>query len=501
MSDVLGDRSKFEKIHDDMFPLLLKSEDKINHFLRKLKKANVIDDKLFSELFVSGARPGIMYGLPKVHKEGCPTRPILSAIGTFNYNLSKYLVPILAPLTVNCHTVTDSFTWARELSTMNSVNCTMASFDVKSLFTNIPLDETINICTDELYKGVEYVNGFSKSQFHRLLSLAAKDCYFIFDGLFYKQHDGVAMGSPLGPTLANAFLSYYEIKWLSDCPLDFKPTVYKRYVDDTFLLFRSPDHIPQFLEYLNSKHPNIEFTSEKENNNKLSFLDISVEKNGGSFRTSVYRKPTFTGLTTKFSSSIPFQYKINLIATLVTRAYRICYDYVNLHLELEYLKKTLKLNGFPVALFERITGRQLSKLISPSNKPVTVNRALVYFPIQYHGKHSYSIRNKLVKLLSEFYPQVKVRVIFKCNNTLQRFFRFKDRLPDALQSNLVYFYECGRCTATYLGQTKRLLRVRIADHQGRSFRTNYPLSKPPFSAIHLQGETTDHPLLADNLIS
>ena len=86
----------------------------------------------------------------------------------------------------------------------------MASFDVKSLFTNIPLKETVNICIEKLFHEESMVFGFSKEQLHKLLSLAVTDCYFLFDDKVYKQKDGVAMGNPLGPTLANAFLAYHE---------------------------------------------------------------------------------------------------------------------------------------------------------------------------------------------------------------------------------------------------------------------------------------------------
>ena len=76
--------------------------------------------------------------------------------------------------------------------------------------------------------------------------------HFTFDGNIYKQVDGVAMGSPLGPTLANTFMCHMEEKWMSDCPSNFKPTFYRRYVDDTFLIFESVSHIPLFLECFNS---------------------------------------------------------------------------------------------------------------------------------------------------------------------------------------------------------------------------------------------------------
>ena len=86
----------------------------------------------------------------------------------------------------------------------------MGSLDVDSLFTNIPLKETINICTELIYDQNDSTEGLNKSEFKELLFLATKEPYFVFNEILHKQIDGVAMGSPLGLTLANAFLRFYE---------------------------------------------------------------------------------------------------------------------------------------------------------------------------------------------------------------------------------------------------------------------------------------------------
>ena len=111
----------------------------------------------------------------------------------------KFLVPKLSSVTSNEFTV---------VNLLRMVNFSW----VDSLFTNIPLKETINICTNMLYKNVDVIEGINKSEFENLLSLATQESYFMFNDILYKQQDGVAMGSPLGPTMANAFLSFYEMK-------------------------------------------------------------------------------------------------------------------------------------------------------------------------------------------------------------------------------------------------------------------------------------------------
>ena len=168
-----------------------------------------------------------MYGSCKVHKQqvdGCPPfRLILSALQTPKYNLTKLLVPILNPLTKNEYTVKDSFQLAEEICEQDPTLC-MGSLDVDSLFSNIPLDETIDICVNQLFENT--VEGFTKSELKQILCLATKECYFLFNGFFYKQIDDVAIDSPLGPSIANAFLSYHEKNWLNNCPQGFRPVFY-----------------------------------------------------------------------------------------------------------------------------------------------------------------------------------------------------------------------------------------------------------------------------------
>ena len=86
----------------------------------------------------------------------------------------------------------------------------MGSLDVDSLFTSVPLEETIDICVNQLFEKTDIVEGFAKSEIKQLLCLATNESYLIFNRLLYKKIDGVAMGSPLGPSLANAFLSYHK---------------------------------------------------------------------------------------------------------------------------------------------------------------------------------------------------------------------------------------------------------------------------------------------------
>ena len=125
---------------------------------------------------------------------------------------------LLEPLTNNKYAVKDSFNFATEIVEQDFSQF-MASLDIGSLFTNIPLEETIEICTNTHFKNSDIVHGLKKSEFKDLLSLATKESYFIFINILYNKIDGVAMESPLGPSLANKFLAHHEQNWLYSCPL------------------------------------------------------------------------------------------------------------------------------------------------------------------------------------------------------------------------------------------------------------------------------------------
>ena len=182
-------------------------------------------------------------------------------VGMPSYKLAKFLLPFLMPLTQNDYTITDSFHLAEEICKQDP-NLYMASPDVDSLFTNIPLREAIDICIASLYKDDEYTLKIPKDIFCNLL-------------------DDVAMGSPLGPTLDNIFKYSFENKWLKDCPHSVKPVFYKRYVDDIFVL--------------------LSFLDQAENERKLcclSFLNINIFVKRENFSLMFIRKRPSTLILT-----------------------------------------------------------------------------------------------------------------------------------------------------------------------------------------------------------
>ena len=132
-----------------------------------------------------------------------------------------------------------------------------------------------------MYNDDENTPEILKDVFRNLLNVATKESFFMFDNKFYKQIDGVARGSPLGPALTNSFMCSFENKWLKDCPHSSRPVFYRRYVDDIFVLFSSLDQPEKFKKYLSSKHSTTTFSFGKENDGRLYFLDINIFREKG----------------------------------------------------------------------------------------------------------------------------------------------------------------------------------------------------------------------------
>ena len=226
MYAILGDADKFLKLGDLSFDDTQRTENKLQKRFLELFKSKLISKEIYEFIrHVCSLRPR-MYGLPKIHKPGIPLRPILSMWHSAQHSLAKWLVDVLNPVldfySVCC--VKNSFTFSsiiRRLSVCMESQF-LVTFDVVSLFTNILLDETISICTDILYRGPSVASlPFPEDVFIELMGIATKSVAFSFNETMFRQIEGVSMGSPLGPILANIFVGFHKRRLFDKSPKPF----------------------------------------------------------------------------------------------------------------------------------------------------------------------------------------------------------------------------------------------------------------------------------------
>ena len=308
------------------------------------------------------------------------------------------------------------------------------------------------------------------------------------------------MGSPLGPTLANIFLSHHETTWLNECPVQFKPVYYRRYVDDIVVLFKSRNHVKKFRKYLNSRHKCMSFSVEEEKDNKLSFLDVKVTREDNKFITSTYRKSTFSGVYLNFKSFVPTEYKHGLIFTLLFRTYTLCSNYTLLHTEIENLKTIWQKNSYPLFFIDKVIYRFLDQLFIKRKKFIGPLKKEVGVTITYTGTSSIEMRNRLRSIFRHCVPYLRLKVMFTSKNRLKNRFSFKDVLPKALDSLIVYKFTCSTCFSTYIGKTKRHFLVRAYEHLGLSYKTDKGLKYTENAATSIRKhlDTCNHKASLDD---
>ena len=279
---IFKDKTKFKMLNHD--PTLTNLRTMQNYLKTLLKRGEITEEeeKLMRPKF---AHIGRAHGLPKTHKTftNLPTfRPIIDTSNTPHYKMEKFLANLLNPLTQNDHSAKDSFEASSRIQnislTLFEQGYVFVSFDVVSLFTNVPLDRTIKIILKRSYEDKLITTTLKKRTMKKLITDVCKKSAFSFNDNVYKQTDGVLMGSSLGPVIANIFMTELEKFILDELINDNIVKFYIRYVDDTLLLVKleDTDKIPKKF---NSFDKNIQFTVDKFLNGNVHFLDIKINGN------------------------------------------------------------------------------------------------------------------------------------------------------------------------------------------------------------------------------
>ena len=249
-------------------------ERKIMDKLRELKRMREINETTLASIRPTASRTPRLYGLPKIHKPDVPLRPIVSSINSPTYHLAKYVTQVIGPLAGQTTSfVKNSRHFVEKIKDeIIREDEVMVSFDVKSLFTNVPLDEALQVIQDRLnqYTSLAERTRLSPDSITRLLELCLRSTYFSFQEELYEQTEGAAMGSPVSSVVANIYMEHFEDLAVTTAPDPLR--VWKRYVDDTFCIWKKTT-VQETLSHLNGIRPTIQFTVEEEQEGVLPFLD------------------------------------------------------------------------------------------------------------------------------------------------------------------------------------------------------------------------------------
>ena len=455
-------------------------EGQIQRAVRKIKPH--LTEKEYKTVYPSGSRPGKFYGTAKIHKlkanegvEKLPIRPIISNINTASYKLAKYLAKLLRPLASSDYTVSSSKDFIDKWKNQRKLRgMKMISFDVTSLFTNVPLDTTIEILLTRIYDKKELKTNIPREDLKALLELCTKQVHFSFENVMYKQSDGVAMGSPLGPVLAGIFMVDLETKVIPSVKKHMTP--WWRYVDDTIAYIKEKE-INTVLKAINAHHKNIKFTYELESNDEISFLDVKIRKVGRKIETSVYRKPTNTDVYLHWNSFAPTTWKKGTLRTLILRAHNICSTKALFDREIAHLKHVFHdINGYPMNVITTAINDTEEKLQQPQTTTTeetseSNDRQKLYLP--YQGKRGETLVKSLNKTLKNVIgTQIKTQIAYK-STRLSSMFNIKDKTSAIHEHNVVYKVQCPQedCGETYIGETERRIYERVLDHNGRDINS------------------------------
>ena len=475
----LLDNEQFIKLNTDPTKSI---ESKIQRAIRKIK--NKISENEYKTIYPTGSAPGKFYGTAKIHKlkendtvEELPLRPIISNIGTASYHLAKYLAKLLSPLSKSEYTIESTNEFIDKIKNLTiPQDFKLVSFDVKSLFTNVPLNFTIDVILKRIYTNNEIETRIPKNIMKEMLLLCTKNVHFSYNNSLYMQCDGVAMGSPLGPVIAGIFM--VELERMVVPTLKEYLRNWTRYVDDTLTLVRE-EAVQFVLSKINNFHKNIQFTYEIEKNNNISFLDVLVIRNNNKIDTKVFRKSTNNDIYLHWNSFAPKTWKRGTLKTLIKRAYIICSTDKYLREELHHICDVFnKINGFPMWVIKQIMKEMKEKQQKVGNNNNIGNSELTnntneikvhQLCLPYKGDVGSKLLSKTKNVIRKVMQnEHKTRIIFT-STKLSSKFNIKDKTNIKHQHDIVYQVKCPEtnCQESYIGETGRRFYERICDHIGK----------------------------------
>ena len=308
-----------------------------------ITKANIEAGSSILTPIKSSYGPAYLYGNVKTHKPHNPLRPIIAQVTSPVYITAKEIDKIIKPY-IHKKFSLNSRDELIELLRVNTPDGEMASLDVTSLFSNVPVRETVDIILNNMYNNdAVAAPKIQRETMESLLLLCTTESPFRSpDSKLYYQINGVAMGSPPGPTFAEFYICELENRVLLNDHL--KPNLYARYVDDIFVVVRDELHLNSLKMEMEAQSV-LSFTFEMNINNAMSFLDVKIHKEN-QYETTVFRKQSDTGKCLNPLGECPDRYKRSVIRAYLHRAHKTCSSDHLLRQETLRIKQILINNGF-----------------------------------------------------------------------------------------------------------------------------------------------------------
>lgn len=285
--------------------------------------------------------------------------------------------------------------------------------------------------------------------------------YFKFNNQFYKQVEGLAMGSPLSPLLAEIFMAKFEEKlFMSNNPFLNKIVYWYRYVDDVLCLFNGTTRqLHNFFKFINSIHKRIQFTMEIGEENNINFLDlnINIENNVHSF--NIFRKPTYSDAVIPAYSNHPINHKHASFHSMIHRLISIPLSPTDFHNELNTIKQIAVNNMYSTKLVDNILNKKLKRKICDSlyNSKNNEKENIKYCKVNFIGNTSYKVGN----LISNRYHY---KPAFYCSRNIGKLIINNKDKRDSLEHSGVYKISCNDCNCEYIGQSGRSVKNRVKEH-------------------------------------
>ena len=444
----------------------------------------------YKQLYPTSAVPPKFYGLPQIHKTGTPLRSIVSSRRSITYGVAKELAHIIKPLVGQSqHHLKNTQHFIQQLQCKKlEPGEVITSSDVKTLFTSVPVKPVIQIVKQRLQQDntLPQRTCMTIAQITSLLGFCLTNTYFLFQGKYYEQVQGAAMGSPISPLIANIFMEEFEVKALSS---PHPPSLLLRFVDDTFVINRE-EHSQDLLHHINNQDPHIQFTGEPTQQGSLPFLEtlVTIEPDN-TFSTIVYRQPTHTDQYLYRDSNHHITAKQSVYNTPAHRAKVVSSTQDKLNRELLHIKTALQHCQFPALALNQWQhkfthpNQANTTTTNNNNNPPVNNKKDITIVVPYMPTTGERFR-KLCK-------KKGIQVHFKGTNTLRTTLgNPKDKDPKNNQTGIIYHYQCPQinCPGAYIGDSGRLFGERVKEH-----------FKAP-SPIHLHSTTTGHPMDPEQFI-